>query len=381
MFLGFSLGGMALLNNYFRTRNLASVLLVPVLIMLIPIFDTTMVTVARILSGRPTSQGGCDHTSHRLVALGMSERRAVVYLYAFAAISGLLGLLVRWWNTDVVLLLVPLFALSVLFFGFYLGKVHIYEEGQPPPGNTIISALADFAYKRRVFEIVLDVMLVVLAYYGAFVLRFDGNIPGEQFAIFTKTLPVIIGIEMLFFLVCGVYGGLWRYVGVNDLIMIGKSVLAGTVANSVVVLAMYGFSGPSRSVFVLNGLLLLMFVSGSRLSFRLLRAWIVNSVESHPDARPVLIYGAGDGGELLIREILNNADRHYVPIGFVDDDARKVGNLIHGYRIFDSRELPELIRRHGVSEVLVSSWKVPEHKLSVLRSLGLCPRRMSIRIE
>src|ERR1044072_5281936 len=88
MFLGFMLSGTALLSNTGRFRSVTSVLLTPVLILLIPIFDTCMVTVTRKLSGRPVSQGGRDHTSHRLVALGMTQRPAVIMVYFLAVLSG-----------------------------------------------------------------------------------------------------------------------------------------------------------------------------------------------------------------------------------------------------------------------------------------------------
>ena len=78
-----------------RSRSLLPVLAVPILVLFIPIFDTTFVTILRKFSGRAASQGGRDHTSHRLVALGMSERRAVWMLYGFAALSGVLALLVQ----------------------------------------------------------------------------------------------------------------------------------------------------------------------------------------------------------------------------------------------------------------------------------------------
>jgi len=383
MFLGLMLSGTALLSDYGRSRHLTSVLLTPVLILAIPIFDTCVVTVTRKLSGRPISQGGRDHTSHRLVALGMSERRAVIMLYAFAILSGGMALMVRLLESPVVLVLIPGFALLVLFLGLHLGKVRVYEgEGRLPlPDNTIISALVDFSYKRRVFEVLLDMMLVVLAYYCAYLLRWDGNPPGEQFAIFIKTLPVVIMIQMLFFLFGGVYRGLWRYIGIDDLFVIARSVLTATAVSAVVVFAMYWFRGPSQTVFLLDMLLLLLFVSASRLSFRLLRELILRQRKADPDAKPVLIYGAGDDGELLIREIINNPDHRYALIGFVDDDSRKAGKLICGHPIFESRELPNLIRKHGVNEVLVSSIKVPEGKLDSLRGMGVCLKRLSIRIE
>jgi len=94
-----------------------------------------------------------------------------------------------------------------------------------------------------------------------------------------------------------------------------------------------------------------------------------------------LIYGAGEGGELLIREIMNNPDHRYAPIGFIDDDGRKAGKRMYGYRIFDSTELPNLIRAYGISEVLISSFKVPEAKLDRLRRMGVVLKKLSIRID
>lgn len=381
MFLGFMLAGTALLADTGRFRSLTSVLLTPVLILMIPIFDTCFVTVSRKLSGRPISRGGRDHTSHRLVALGVSERRAVIMLYLFAATCGVLALAVRWLETAVVLALVPLFALLVLFLGLYLGKVRVYDEGEQPEGIRLINAIADFSYKRRVFEVLLDAALIALAYYGAFVLRWDGELPGEQLQIFLKTLPLVIIIQMGFFLVGGVYRGLWRYVGITDLLLIARAVVAGSTVSTIVVFLMYWFRGPSRAVALLDMLLLLVFVSVSRVSFLMLKALIVGRANTDPNAKPVLIYGAGDGGELLIREILNNPDHRYAPVGFIDDDGRKAGKKIHGYRIFDSNDLPNLIRAYGISEVLISSFKVPEARLDSLRSMGVCLKKMSIRIE
>jgi FlaA1/EpsC-like NDP-sugar epimerase len=125
---------------------------------------------------------------------------------------------------------------GVLFFGFYLGEVNIYEARKPPPGNTIINALTDFAYKRHVFEMLLDLV------------RYDGAPAGEQLAIFTKTLLPVMVVQMLCFLVWGVYRGLWHYVGMHDLLVMVQAVGTGAVVNSLVVLAMYGFRGPSRGV-------------------------------------------------------------------------------------------------------------------------------------
>src|SRR5262249_61597224 len=96
-------------------------------------------------------------------------------------------------------------------------------------------------------------------------------------------------------------------------------------------------------------------MAGSRLSFRMLRAAIVGRAKAGPDAKPVLIYGAGDGGEHIMREILNNHWDRDSPVGFIDDDERKAGRLIHGFRIFGSDQLTALIQAYNVEDVIVSS--------------------------
>jgi UDP-GlcNAc:undecaprenyl-phosphate/decaprenyl-phosphate GlcNAc-1-phosphate transferase len=380
MFLGYTLGGIALLSNYGFTRNLASVFLTPVLILMIPIFDTCLVTITRKGSGRPVSQGGRDHTSHRLVALGMSERRAVLVLYLLAAASGALALLVRGMRLEVTVLVVSGFALTIILLGLYLGKVRVYEDGLKH-GNELVNVLKNFAYKRRVFEILLDFSLIVLAYFGAYLLRFENELPAEQWAIFIRTLPLIIAIQLLLFLAGGIYRGLWRYVGIDDFLAIARTVGLGVAASALVVFLAYRFQGPSRVVFMIDALLLVVFVAASRLSFRLFAAMLVGHRVAQPNARPVLIYGAGDGGDFLIRELINHPELHYRPIAFIDDDERKAGKLIRGYRIFSSSALPELVEEHGVNDVLISSVKVPESKLDFLRGLGLAPKRLRIQLE
>jgi UDP-GlcNAc:undecaprenyl-phosphate/decaprenyl-phosphate GlcNAc-1-phosphate transferase len=382
-----------------------------VLILTIPIFDTLVVAVTRKLSGRPVSQGGRDHTSHRLVALGMSERRATLLLYLFAALSGAMALAVRQMAIWGALALIVGFALSVLFVGLYLGKVGVYEgpsggagvlacevpgnshlteagregslrsQGFEATGGTLVDPFENFSHRRRIFEILLDTVLVALAYYSAYLLRFDGDMPGEQIAIFIRTLPPLVAIQILSFLIGGVYKGIWRYSGINELARLAVAVFVGASVSGSAVLFFYKFHGPSRAVFILNGVLLLVFAGASRVSFRLIAALIAGQRQPAPDARPVLIYGAGDRGDILIKELLNNPSYCYQPVGFIDDDARKAGRLLRGYRIFSSDDLPGLISSHGVCEVLVSSLKVPESRLDGLRDMGVGLKRLKIDLE
>src|SRR6185436_4942909 len=128
LFLGFFLGGAALVTNQAgMRRNVVSILTIPVLVLLLPIIDTTLVTISRALARRPVSQGGRDHTAHRLVALGLSERAAALTLYAFAILSGGVAILVRNVHWVIGAFVVPAFAMLMVFLVVFIGKTRVYE--------------------------------------------------------------------------------------------------------------------------------------------------------------------------------------------------------------------------------------------------------------
>jgi UDP-GlcNAc:undecaprenyl-phosphate GlcNAc-1-phosphate transferase len=130
MFVGFFLASSALVSGTGggRSRSVVAVLAVPVLVLIVPIFDTTLVTLMRKRAGRAASQGGRDHTSHRLVALGLSERRAVWMLYTFAMLSGALAMLARHAALNVSLLAIASFTIVLTLLGAYLARVRVYDD-------------------------------------------------------------------------------------------------------------------------------------------------------------------------------------------------------------------------------------------------------------
>jgi UDP-GlcNAc:undecaprenyl-phosphate GlcNAc-1-phosphate transferase len=387
MFIGFFLASTSLMSAAGgRSRSFLPVLAVPILVLLIPIFDTTFVTVIRKLSGRAASQGGRDHTSHRLVALGLSERRAVWMLYAFAALSGLLAMLVRALNIDVSIAMICAFTVLLTLLGVYLAGVKVYDEEAVKAAHDkpLFAFLIDLSYKRRIFEVLLDLILIVLAYYGAYALRFGSMTESGTWRIFLRTLPVLLFVKLAAFLVMGVYRGIWRYTSIDDLLVFARGVLAGSIASMLVILFAFRFESVSRTVFVLDAMLMLMLLAGSRMAFRLFR-----KVLPTPNAREgcrVLIYGAGDAGELLLRELLNNQELQYAPIGFVDDDPNKKGKVIHGLRVFGGNGmLRTLCREHRIEEVLISSAHVSAERLAEIVSdceaEQIMLKRMRIKIE
>ncbi len=388
LFVGFFLASSALVNvSGGRSRSFLPVLAVPILVLFIPIFDTTFVTILRKLSGRSASQGGRDHTSHRLVALGMSERHAVWMLYGFAALSGVLALLVQRVKVDVSLAAIAGFTILLTLIGVYLAGVKVYdetEEAQALKDNSVYAFLIDLSYKRRIFEVLLDVVLVMLAYWAAYAIKFGAFSGSPAWQLFLRTLPILVFMKMATFLGMGVYRGLWRYTSLDDLLVFAKAVVLSSVASVLAVLFVFRFEGFSRTAFILDGILMFMLLAGSRLAFRLFRRMM--PVAMSPDGRRVFIYGAGDGGELLLRELQNNRELRYSPIGFFDDDPAKNGKVIHGLKVFAGNgDLTTVCKQHSVNELLISSSKMSEERVNeILRRCDeaeITVKQMRITIE
>ncbi len=388
MFIGFFLASAALINVAGgRSRSFLPVLAVPILVLFIPIFDTTFVTILRKLSGRAASQGGRDHTSHRLVALGLSEKRAVLLLYALAAVSGLLAIMVRQLKPDVGLALLAVFTIGLTLLGVYLARARGYNEEDQilvARDNPLFAFLVDFSYKRRIFEVLLDVVLIVLAYWSAYAIKFEPFSSSPAWKLFLRTLPVLVVVRLAAFLVFGVYRGIWRYTSMDDLMTFAKAVTAGSIVSMTIVLFKFRFQGFSRAVFAIDALVMLLLLAGSRIAFRFFRK-VIPAVGTETGRR-VLIYGAGDAGELLLRELLNNRELRYAPIGFIDDDPSKHGKLIHGFRVFGGNgSLAKIIDDQQVEQVLISTPRISAERIGEIwsecdaRNIEL--RRMSIRIE
>jgi UDP-GlcNAc:undecaprenyl-phosphate GlcNAc-1-phosphate transferase len=373
MFVGFFLASSVLLTEVGgRSRGILFVLAVPVLILFVPIFDTTFVTVLRKIWGRKASQGGRDHTSHRLVALGLSERAAVLMLYGFAVLAGILSLLLRGLELTQGIALIALFTLVLTIIGVYLAKVKVYQEQEEElalQNHAGFGFLLNLSHKRRIFEVFLDVFLIILAYYCSYLLIFGPfENDSETWGIFIKSLPILVVCKLFAFLAVGVYRGIWRYTSIGDFVTFSKGVLLGSVLSVLAILLLYRFSGFSRTVFILDALLLFFGLAGSRIAFRLFRQMLPPPMTT--EGLKVLIYGAGDGGELVLRELHNNPEWNYNPIGFVDDDPLKKDKVIHGLKVFGGNgSIYQICQENDVQEILISSRKISTERLNEIREV------------
>ncbi|MBN2061451.1 MAG: hypothetical protein JW882_13650 [Deltaproteobacteria bacterium] len=359
LFIGFMLSGMTGMAGGGEpvgggAGHLISVIAIPILILFIPILDTGFVSLMRKLFSRPISQGGKDHSSHRMVAIGFSERKAVIVLYIFSIISGAIALAMGHLEIGISLLIIILYCLFILFFWIYLAKVKVYGESSiltNNGGGRITPILIDITYRRRLFEVFLDFILITVAYYTAYLLRFGGNL-GGNFDYFIMSLPIMIACQILWFFLMGIYRGMWERTSLRDLIGYVKSITAGTLTPMLIILFIYRFHSFSRAVFVIYWLLMLLFVSLSRLSFRLLDEEIR---KGNQKGKPTLIYGVGVGGQMAMKEIETNRTLGLALVGFIDDNRKTHGRKIQGYPVLGGKDhLEENIRKYGIKEIIVS---------------------------
>ena len=172
---------------------------------------------------------------------------------------------------------------------------------------------------------------------------------------------------MLF--VMGAYRGEWRYFGLMDAVGFGKSVLAGTAAIIVTIVYVYQFQNYSRVVFVNYASLLMLMLSASRASFRLIGEF---ALRRRAGSR-LVIYGAGQGGALVLRELLHHTENVYSMLGFIDDDPRRRRLRLHGYPVLGrEHDLVKMIEDRRVDVVVVSSRQFDPLRLRAL--VEVCER-------
>ncbi len=206
--------------------------------------------------------------------------------------------------------------------------------------------------RLRVLVFLHDLIMVGLAWLGAYWLRFNLSLPPHKFIVSAlEALPVVVLIQVLVFSRLGLYRGVWRFASVPDLIRIGKSALVGITLISVALYFISRMQHVPRSVLPLYVMLLGLLLAGPRLIYRM---WKDQGVLLGSGQR-ALVVGAGRAAELLVRDLLRVRDHRYVPVALVDDDPGKKGSEIHGVRVRGQCEhIPELVDKLGVEAILIA---------------------------
>lgn len=352
--LGFAVACFGLLTSYKVAGSTAATLLLPILILAVPILDTTLVTVVRLLEGRPVHQGGRDHASHRLVYHGLSEKRSVVLLALVAAALGGTSFAYSVLNNTLVTLFGVLltFALLVQFASL------LSDADRDRSSGTSFFAV----HRRRFVEVVVDFALICAAFLAAYLLRVEGEGTVTQRFIFTTALPILLVSRYLAFIPFGLYRGVWRYAGARDAVAVVAAVVTSEFVAFGVLAATRDLGDFPKSVFVIDALICIVLVGASRFWERAAARGLSSF---HSTRRRTLIVGAGRGGRSLLRELRETPGEHVV--GFVDDDPRLRRRRLQGVPVVGgTAEIARVLERTRPDIVLVTIPEAGRERLDVV---------------
>lgn len=382
--LGLLLGAVSLHAGGLSASSRLSRYAVPILILLVPLLDTAIVSVSRLATGRSVSRRGLDHSHHRLLALGLSEQRAVTVCWSIAALAASVAVFLSMMPHAYVVATLPFVAVLFAVLGLFVIDL-TFDVRAPGLAYGYLHGLArfilSFGYKRRLAEAALDVLVITAAYFGSFLIRRDFTMDDGLIAVLLLGLPWVVAATFGAFLLAGIYRGIWRYAGFSDVFRFAAgATLAGIFVLAASKLVPIALSG---SVVVLFVILLFNMVVASRLSFRVLRKGI--ALLALPGER-VLIVGAGEVAEAAARYMTSGRNQNMRLVGFVDDDSFKLGKVLHGYRVLGT--LDDLYKAYAETkfeQILITVESLTQERLGLIWAFAsehhLPVRRFSIRVN
>ena len=359
--LGFGLASLGLAASWTVAGSTVATLLLPILVLAVPILDTTLVTVVRLLEGRPVTRGGRDHTSHRLVYQGLSDKRAVVLLCVVSAALGLTSLAYKVLNDTRITLAGVLITFAFLLqFGSYLADVD--HEAAVDGGPSFIRSL--LVHRRRFVEVIVDFALITASFTVAYLVRLEGTGLPWQRHVFVLSLPAILVARYVMFIVFGLYRGVWRYAGARDAASVLAAIVLSEGAAFLFTWATVPWNGFPRGTYLIDVILCSFLIGASRFSERAV-ARAISTFVGRGMQRRVLIVGAGRSGRSLLRELRETSGERVV--GFVDDAATLRRRRIQGVSVAGSlEEIGWIIGRLSPDAVFVTIPDAPRDRVDAI---------------
>jgi UDP-GlcNAc:undecaprenyl-phosphate GlcNAc-1-phosphate transferase len=359
--LGFALASFGLAASWTVAGSTVATLALPLLVLAVPILDTTLVTVVRLLEGRPVTKGGRDHTSHRLVYQGLSDKRAVVLLCAVSAALGLTSLAYKVLDDTLVSLAGVLVTFAVLVqFGSYLADVN--RDRPAAEATTFFRSL--LVHRRRLVEVLVDFALISASFVAAYAIRIQGSGTVWDRHLLHLALPAVLVARYVAFIVFGLYRGVWRYAGARDAGSVFAAMLVSEAATFFFMWATVPWDGFPRGIFLIDLLLCTALIGAARFSERAVARGIGSFIGRRNQSRS-LIVGAGRSGRSLLRELRETPGERVV--GFVDDDPLLRRRRIQGVAVVANlEEIGWALGRLEPDSVLVTIPDAPRERLDAV---------------
>ena len=355
LFTGLVLAGLALSPAPGLSRSLFAVVVVPAVVLTVPILDTTFVTLTRLLEGRPISKGGKDHTSHGLVALGIPEERVVWLVWGLAAGGGLIGLSLRSVSRPVAYasggaLLILLTLLGLYLLSSRMSALEGSERADEGEGTQVFNRLLRLHHRFPLLTVLMDVALVAIAYFGAYLVRWDTEQLSAELAYFRQTLAMVIVLKLIGLAIAGAYAPRFRHYSLADVVGTIRANILGTLLTALVLL-LVSRVGLSRGVLMVDFLLCSTLTVLGRISFRFL-----DDVKEKwsSEGTPVAFVGRMEEAELAFRALRVMEEPTLRPVAVVDHTYGGRRGRFKGYPLFGGDSgIERAVGECGVSAVVV----------------------------
>lgn len=371
LFLGFLLGSASLLHIG-KVPGIPVLAFTGVVVLSIPILDTLFVSVTRRLRGQPVSVGGADHTSHRLVRLGLNERKAVILLYLVTVASGAVAIGTRYLSYPQ--------ALGVMFLWLFLlmlFEIHVFHAETSSDGHGHANPFLQRLLQHDNLVFLLDPVVFSLSYYLAYFLRFETVVPRDDFVMFLRSWPIVLLAK------CGATWGLgihrrsWWRGSAGDAHRLAASGVIGEVLAVLILVGVYRFVGYSRIVFWVDFVVSWMLLVILRRSFQLFRE-SMRRLESPGflPARRVFVLGTSEHTEVALRFL---QARKIECAGLIDTNGgNDLRRRVWGMEVIGQvDDLAQLAATHHVSEVILpESESIPCSELEFIHSCS----RVSLQV-
>ena len=348
--LGFTLGALGLATSWKVAETTVATLVLPLLVLAVPILDTGLVAITRVVEGRPIHQGGKDHSSHRLVRGGLTEHRTVVLLAAIAAALGATRSTYSVLGDYKVTLagVLVTFVLLVQFAGF-LVDLEREDEEEVVRGGWMLKTIV--LHRRRLLEVLVDFALISVAFGVSYLLLVQGTGSPYERHVFGVALPAILITRYLAFIVLGLYQGIWRYAGSREAAsIVGGVAVSEAVAFGITVATTHLGDFPA-TVFLLDAFVCAALIGASRFGERAL--FRARTTLADRAGRRTLVVGAGRSGRSLVRELRETPGEKVV--GFLDDDPRLHRRRLLGVPVYGgTRDIERALAAAQPDTVLVT---------------------------
>lgn len=377
LFLGFSIAALAIIiQTVLAPEGGWAVYAASIAVLAVPIFDTTLVAFTRSRAGRSVSQGGRDHTSHRLVYLGLSERGAVLALYGVSLLAGALAIVYIVSNLFLFAALLAFLIVGLGVLGVYLARARVYGQPEadtykgdgapvPPPELTPLQRFVTWPTRvfghrwKPVCGVAVDTVLVLAAFVLAYMLRFDSGLTASHEAFLIQALPLVAIAKIPVFFALGLYKAVWRYAGTVEVVRVVKATTVASLATLGLLALVFGFSSIALGVVVIDWMVVTLAVGGVRFGFRGLRKYLAAQRRT---GRRTLIMGAGSTARSALRNLREDSDADLHPVGFVADDETSCGRMLKGLPVVSQEKGLYQLCRDFRAEVVLFALDEPHGK-------------------